>query len=223
MLRSIDNWDGVPGNIDTLNVFKRKYESDNDYGIPLMLDTPFIPKELVPYGTEVRRKYAQVRGKCVHFFIDDHKFEPLWSKPNKTLPPIQFLGQAISPDFSIDSDYPLAVNLWNVYRSRWLSRYWQEHSIDVIPNVTWTDEESFEYCFLGIPKYSMVAVGTVGVNSKVKKEVFRKGFERMLEEIEPSALIVYGETQPVQFDKYCSIVYNYPSYWKAKRRELKGE
>lgn len=223
MLRSIDNWEGTPGNLDTLNVFKRSYQSDNIYGIPELLDTPFVPKGLVPYGTQVRRKYAQVEGKCVHFFLDDHKFEPLWSKPNKTLPPIQYVGQAISPDFSISTDYPLAVNVWQIYRSRWLARYWQEHNIDVIPNVTWTDEESYEYCFLGIPKGSMVAVGTVGINSKAKKEAFKRGFEEMMRQIEPLALVVYGETMPVEFDKYCDIVYTYPSYWKERRRQIQKE
>lgn len=224
MLRSIDNWESTPGNIDTLNVFTRNYPSSNKYGIPDILDTPFVPEGLVPYDTQVKRKYAQVRGKCVHFFLDDHKFEPLWNKPNKTLPPIQFIGQAISPDYSIDSDFPLAVNIWQVYRSRWLTRFWQENNIDVIPNVTWTDEASYEYCFLGIPKHSTVAIGTVGINSKAKKEEFKKGFEKMIEVLEPKTLIVYGETMPVEFDKYCEKVYNYPSYWKVRRRQIaKGD
>lgn len=223
MLRSIDNWESKPGNLDSLNVFARIYPSSNKYGIPDILDTPFIPEGLVPYDTQVKRKYAQVKGKCVHFFLDDHKFEPLWNKPVKTLPPIQFMGQAISPDYSINTEYPLAVNIWQVFRSRWLTRYWQEHNIDVIPNVTWTDEASYEYCFLGIPKGSIVAVGTVGVNSKEKKEAFKKGFEKMIEVIQPRALVVYGETRPVEFEKYCEMVYNYPSYWQVRRRQINKE
>lgn len=220
MLRSIDNWEEMPGNLDVLNIFNRTYPSSNKYGIPDILDTPFVPEGLVPYGTQVKRKYAQVVGKCVHFFLDDHKFESLWNKPIKTLPPIQFMGQAISPDYSISTEYPLIVNLWQIYRSRWLTRYWQEHNIDVIPNVTWTDESSYEYCFLGIPEGSTVAVGTVGINSKEKKAEFKKGFEKMIEVIKPKAIVVYGETMPVEFANYCDMVYTYPSYWKVRRREL---
>ena len=223
MLRSIDNWESMPGNLDKLNVNSRTYPSSNKYGIPDILNTPFVPEGLVPYDTQVKRKYAQVRGKYVHFFLDDHKFEPLWNRPIKTLPPIQFMGQAISPDYSISSEYPLIVNLWQVYRSRWLTRYWQENNIDVIPNVTWLDEESFEYCFLGIPKGCTVAVGTVGVNSKEKKEQFKKGFEKMIEVIQPKAIVVYGETRPVEFENYCEMVYNYPSYWQVRRRLINKE
>lgn len=223
MLRSIDNWESKPGNIDCLNIYTGKYESSNKYQIPDLLDTPFIPEGLVPYDTQVKRRYAQVKGKCVHFFLDDYKFESLWNKPIKTLPPIQALGQAISPDFTIDSEYPLALNIWQVYRSRWLARFWQENNIDVIPNVTWADESSYDYCFLGIPKHSSVAIGTIGINSKQKKEEFKKGFEKMVEVLEPKNLIVYGETMPVEFAKYCDNVYTYPSYWKVRRRELKDK
>lgn len=222
MLRSSDNWNSTPGNFDALNT-ETIFESNNKYGIPEMLPCEIIPDSLVPYGTEVRRGYAQTKGKCVHFFLDDYKFESLWSKPIKTSAPIEKIGLALSPDFSMYTDYPRVMQIWNTYRNRWLGRYWQSQNVEVIPTIGWSDEESFDYCFLGIPKNSVVAIGTVGVNSKEKKELFKKGYERMLEQLEPLAVLVYGESEPVDFESYGVPVHKYPSYWKARRRQLQKD
>lgn len=219
--RSILNWESTPGNIDSLNT-EYMFDSNNIYGIPDLLPETTIPKDLIMYGTEVRRSYAQTRGKTVHFFLDDYKFEPLWNKPKKTLQPIINIGSALTPDYSLYIDYPLALQIFNVYRNRWLGRFWQEHDIKVIPTVAWSDERSFDFCFEGIPKHNPVAIGTVGINNKESRLSFTKGFEEMLRRIEPSDLIVYGETEPLDFKKYVDNVHKFESYWSKRRRELNG-
>ena len=137
--RSIKNWESTPGNIDCLNT-EYLFEITNNYGIPNILPEKEIPKDLIMYGTEVRRSYAQTRGKTVHFFLDDYKFEPLWNKPIKTLQPILNIGSALSPDFSLYTDYPMALQIYNVYRNRWLGRFWQENGVKVIPTIAWSDK-----------------------------------------------------------------------------------
>lgn len=221
--RSSKNWAVEPGNIDSLNT-RMMFDSYNEYGIPNMLPTNSIPKDLIMYGTEVRRSYAQTRGKTVHFFLDDYKFEPLWNKPNKTLPPIMNIGSALSPDFSLYLDYPKALQIFNVYRSRWLGRFWQEQGIDVIPTVSWADESTFDFCFAGVPKYSTVAVSTIGVRSNQAREVFSKGFEAMCIRLEPKDLVIYGEYIPEIIHKYFDDdhIHIFQSYWAKRRGELNG-
>lgn len=54
----------------------------------------------------------------------------------------------------------------------------------VINNVRWGKKETFKYCFDGIPKNSIVAVGTYScIQSKENKYYFRAG----LEELTPKA------------------------------------
>lgn len=222
MTRSIQNWNSIPGNVDSLNTWYN-LEKEEEYGIPIILPEDNVPEDLIMYGTEVRRSYAQTRGKTVHFFLDDYKFEPLWNKPIKTLQPILNIGSALSPDFSLYRDYPKALQIFNTYRNRWLGRFWQENGVNVIPSVSWGDKDSFDFCFKGLPKNSLVALGTVGINSKEKKYIFEQGYEKMLEELRPSGLIVYGETKPVDFYKdFGDNVYEYASYWKKRREELNG-
>ncbi len=220
MLRSSQNWEKPPGNLDALNV-EYQFPSSNSLGIVDMLPCHDVPTGLVPYGTQVRRGYAQVQDKCVHFFLDDYQFESLWSKPLKTLPPIQNIGFALSPDFSVFTDYPRIVQMWNVHRNRWLGRFWQSYGVEVIPTVAWGDEDTFDFCFLGVPKNNLVAVSTVGINSKVKKEAFNKGFLKMVEVLEPCGVIVYGETEPLKFEDYVDNVYRFPSFWQERRRIMK--
>lgn len=222
MTRSIENWNDIPGNLDCLNA-QMLFPSDNKYGIPDLLADDFIPSDLVPYGTEVRRSYAQTKGKCVHFFLDDYKFEPLWNKPIKTRQPIITVGQALTPDFSLYRDYPIALQIYNTYRNRWLGRYWQQFGVQVIPTVGWSDEKSYDFCFEGVPKNSVVAVGTVGINNKENKKIFCQGFEKMCEILEPKSLIVYGETEPLDFESYIKDVHKFETYWAKRRRVLKNE
>lgn len=217
--RSSVNWDSIPGNYDVLHA-DMAYESDNKYNIPDILPQDFVPQDLVMYGTEVRRGYASTKGKCVHFFLDDYKFEPLWNKPIKTLGTIERIGQALSPDFSIYVNDPLVMQMWNTYRSRWLGRFWQENGIQVIPTVVWGDERSYDFCFEGIAKNSTVAIGTVGVRSAEAKALFIQGFYEMIKRLEPKTLIVYGEHMPIKFEDYVENVYYYDSYWKKRRKEL---
>lgn len=224
MTRSISNWETVPGNIDSLNT-SIIFPSSNLYDIPDILPEKTIPKDLIMYGTEVRRSYAQTKDKTVHFFLDDYKFEPLWNKPIKTLQPIINIGSALSPDFSLFNDYPITLQIYNTYRNRWLARYWQEYGVKVIPTVSWSDERSFDFCFCGIPKNNPVAIGTVGINNKEAKKTFKKGFEKMLEVLEPSDLIIYGETKPVDFKEYFSEehLHFYDSYWAKRRKQIRGD
>lgn len=220
--RSYMNWESSPGNIDCLNTFTL-FESENVYGIPSMRREDHIPTDLIMYGTDVRRSYAKTKGKTVHFFLDDYKFEPLWNRPFKTLQPIINIGSALSPDFSLFRDYPKALQIYNTYRNRWLGRYWQEHDVKVIPTIAWSDEESFDFCFCGVPKNNPVAIGTVGVNNKESRYIFEKGYNKMCEVLEPSHLIVYGETEPVDFHKdFGDNVHKFESYWAKRRRELNG-
>ena len=64
----------------------------------------------------------------------------------------------------------------------------------MIPVAGWSDEESFEYCFDGMPKNSLIAVSTVGVMTNYYFEQnFKAGFEEMMRRLEPAQLLLYGK------------------------------
>ena len=52
----------------------------------------------------------------------------------------------------------------------------QDNGIEVIPNVRWNDERTYEFCFDGIEKNKTVAVGTHGcIKRKEDKTFFKIG------------------------------------------------
>lgn len=90
--------------------------------------------------------------------------------------------------------------LYNVFRNRWCGAYFSSKGICVVPTVSWGDENTFDFCFDGIPRGSTVAVSTYMVSARGnhadQKEFFLKGYREMLRRIELERIICYNEPFP---------------------------
>ena len=91
-------------------------------------------------------------------------------------------------------DFPNALQIFNVYKSRVCAAWLRENTkAIIIPNVRWTFEFTYEYCFDGIPKGSNIAVGVLGqMHNKENKKMFLKGLKKAIDTIEPKSIIIYG-------------------------------
>ena len=119
---------------------------------------------------------------------------------------MQFLKKfkgVIAPDFSLYSDMPKAMQIWQCYKARVLTRYWQDNGIDVIPNATWSDESSYSWCFDGLPKNSTIAVSSVGCVKNPRALLnFCKGFSEMDKRLSPTKILFYGVIpESLKYDK----------------------
>ena len=140
---------------------------------------------------------AQKKDNIVHFFLADCTFERLWNNPERYVSVFQKYKAIVSPDFSQYPNMPRVMQMWQHYRKMWLSQFYQSRGIKVIPAPCWSDEESFEYCFEGMPKHSLLCISTAGcVSNKGVFKAFMKGYEKTLEVLEPSQLIIYGVCPP---------------------------
>lgn len=127
----------------------------------------------------------------VHFFLDDYRFESIYNNPEKKLEQLKNFKAVLTPDFSMFVEMPLALQLYSTFKNRWVGAYLQEQGISVIPTIRWGDLTSFNFCFDGIEKGSIVAVSTIGV--KKEKSHFILGYNEMLQRIKPSKIICYGK------------------------------
>lgn len=127
----------------------------------------------------------------VHFFLDDYKFESIYNNPEKKIETLKNFKAVLTPDFSMFVEMPIALQLFATFKNRWVGAYLQEQGIKVIPTVRWGDLTSFNFCFDGIEKGSIVAVSTIGV--KKEKSHFLLGYNEMLSRIKPSKIICYGK------------------------------
>ena len=173
--------------IKIMNIEKGFFSSTNSFGIPDIKKDEFEVKELIPYRVDSNR------NGTAHFFLDDYRFERCWRNPDSQIEELKKYDGVLSPDFSMYTNYPQAMQIWQVYRNRWCACYWQSLGIKVIPTISWSDEQSFKYCFLGVQKGSTVAIGTVGVlNDEFAKTLFMQGFKEMLKQLEPKEILIYG-------------------------------
>ena len=68
------------------------------------------------------------------------------------------------------------------------------HGIKVIPTISWSDRESYEWCFDGEPEGGIVAVSSVGTQAHEEtQKLFMQGYNEMLFRLCPSRIIFYGD------------------------------
>lgn len=163
---------------------------DEKTGMPHISPSDARPERLLPFNYA---KSATDHDCYLHFFIDDYQFERLWANPEKYLPLIKQFTGCIAPDFSCYLDMPYPMQQWNEYRRRALTNWWQRNGVDVVPCLTWSLPQSYEFCFKGIPKGHTVAVSTVGVKvNEDAAEVFASGMAAALRIIKPERVLLYG-------------------------------
>ena len=222
MTRTSHRWQHKPGSLDALHA-GQIFPSANGYGIPDLRHAPIsrLPAWLVPYRQRIRADEPPDEG-AVHYFLEDYRFETVWSRPHKALAALAPYRMLLTPDFSLYRDWPLTLQLWNVYRNRWCGRFWQEEGFTVIPTISWSTAASFDFCFLGVPRRGLVAVSAVGVrpDGPLAYRLFMDGFTEMVRRLEPVAVLSYGRL-PAACQKLVEIV-SYPTRWiniRAARRE----
>jgi len=214
--RSSPRWNSTPGSFDVLHTDQFFPADDNPYGIPSLPHAPlsYTPDWIAPYRTRIRTKHGMSNG-AVHFFLDDYRFETVWSRPQKALQYLRRFNTLLTPDFSLYPGWPLALQLWNVYRSRWCGAYWGSLGFRVIPTVSWAGKESFSFCFAGITRHSMVAISAVGVRRSDERQ-FTFGFHEMLKQIMPVRVLCHGKLP----DNLAGLVetVSYPTRWEGIQR-----
>lgn len=199
---------------DNWNAFMVKGAEFTENDIPICPTTAIqIPRNIISY-MQAKTLYNKFKHQknffvedFVHFYIDDYKFDGkngIWTDWGKALKILKHFGGIITPDFSTNSDFPEPFKIFNTYRMRAFG-YWYGilKGGSVINNVRWGNEETFKYCFDGIPKNSIVAVGTVasGLKKLENRKLFSVGFEKMLEVLTPKIILVYGSDNYEFFDK----------------------
>ena len=173
------------------NLQKAIYDGAGEYDIPSIIATQFDVCEFV--GFNYAMACQDKSEKAVHFFLDDYQFERVWNSVDRYIPILKQFKYVLTPDFSLFTDFPKVLQIYNHYRKHWLGAYMQDHGINVIPTIGWSDESSYDWCFDGEPENGCVAVSSVGClqNSK-SKELFIAGYNEMIRRLNPSQIIFYG-------------------------------
>lgn len=168
----------------------------NEMRMPIIKAISEFPQELI--GFNYARTTSNFR-KGVHFYLDDYQFERVWNQPERYAEMLRKFDFVFTPDFSLYMDMPKPLQIYNVYRNRLLGAYWQEQGINVIPTLSWSDEDSFRFAFSGIEPGGIVSVSTVGIyRNNEAREIWLKGMAKMIKIVRPKTILIYGK--PIEFE-----------------------
>lgn len=175
------------------NLNRAFFAGVGQYQIPAIQAVTALPQgEFIP----INRYYAekQPQNKNIHFFVEDSQFIRHWNNPDRYLTGIGRFRALCAPDFSLYTEMPTAMQVYNHYRKHWLAAYWQLHGLTVYPTISWSTPESYAWCFDGEPCQSVVAVSSVGVMKNARtRELFLRGYAEMQARLHPTAILFYGK------------------------------
>ncbi len=210
-----------PGLQDIWNAFMCEGSrwTENDIPIcPTILNA--IPDTIVTW-TEAKSIYRHriktninfKDNSFVCFYEDDYKFDGsrvgIWANPKHALKILSHFRGIITPDFSTYQDFPYPLKIFNTFRMRVFGCWCGNNGLNVINNVRWGTSETYCYCFDGIEKNSVVAIGTVGGSPRKlsDRKRFEEGLTELIKRLSPKVILVYGSD-------------NYPCFTKLRKNGI---
>lgn len=188
------------------------YPACGQWGIPLVkrqnIDLSDI--HLIACSDTRSNDNAMNKKFGVHFFVDDYRFESIYRNPEKSLRKFSQYAFLLTPDYSTYSDMNPWRQLESVAHSRWCGAYWQSKGLNVIPTVSWSTPRSYSFCFDGIEQGGTVAVGMIGC--KHEKRDFIRGYNEMLERLNPENIIIFGTPFPEMKGTIIQV-----DYWASRK------
>lgn len=174
------------------------------YDIPTLDKVIHTPKSLM--GFNYCKSTPPQDGVGVHFFLDDYQFERVWNSPEDYCTMLADYDCVLTPDFSLYTNMPIAMMIWNTYRSRLVGQMMQDYGCTVIPTVSWAGTDSYDFAFDGLPTGGTIAVSTIGVKrSKDAFDIWVQGMDECMKVVKPYNVIVYGGDIGYTFD--CDVTY----------------
>lgn len=125
------------------------YESNNKFDIPTLDIAKQAGKVIIPvwpWGADSRLRQGIA---TYHFYVDDYRFEAIWKDPVKVL--TSGCRQVVEPNLSLSDATPIAYGLHQIYKKRWITRYFQECNILAYADLN-VAPKFYEYNQMGLPK-----------------------------------------------------------------------
>jgi hypothetical protein len=183
------------GRADTVNRYAWRPERvESSWGLPVVEASTVEPPETWVNCWQWHARPTP--GDGVQFYVDDYRFEKWWSRPEANARRLEGAGAVLTPDFSVWLDDLRPVQLWNVYRARWLGAYWQSLGLPAIPSLTWGDVDSWAFTFAGLEPGGVYAVATSRLDrSALERRLFLGGYAEAVERLEPALVLVFGSVE----------------------------
>lgn len=196
-------------------------KKEGQYFFPQLSEERYIPKGKV-LPVNYMMSCDNIKNHWFHCFVDDSQFQRLWNNYWKYIPILKKTAGIISTDFSLYRDYSKDILIRNCFKNRAITYAMQNDGIKVIPTAGFGGEETWDWCFDGLPHNSTVAVTTNGtLHDPEARRLFVGGIDAMVKKINPYAIVVCGKYPKWLNTKYPKIkiipISSYSQMWQERR------
>ena len=193
-----------------------------EHGFPMLPKTFVVPDHTIDFSDSFNRNLKGHKNINVNFYIHDKAFQRIWNNPDKYLDHLKCFHSICGIDFTIDTQMPLVMQMWNKYRNMALDYYLIQNGIDVIPNINILPYKGCEWILEGFSVGGTVSCSTNGrVRSKKSREEFCQGFYEMCDIIKPNTVVMIGN-MPDELSSPVPII-NLKSRNQIMNSRIKGE
>lgn len=168
---------------------------DNQTHVPIIdwYDVTELPERIIAFHEAISASHTDYDA-IVHFYIGDELFIRLFRDPDKYVPKLKQYKYVLSPDMSQFVEMPYFRRYANNCDNKAMAQYLQRQGVHIIANVTWSQPDSYDYCFTGIPCGTTIAINSNGVNAcSDSKFLWYRGYEEALRRLQPTRIIRYGQ------------------------------
>ena len=226
------------------------FKSANKFGVPDLrsdflsdvhptttFDRAGVPKDTAWYciSTRPHPPQAERAGGVLGFFTEDFRFRRAYYEAADFAEAIVLSEEwdaIVEPDYSTYGNWPYAVRLYSIYKSRWCCRFWQEMDVNIIPILRKCNDypADIELMYETLPKQIPVAATDCRV-SRLNDPHHWSNFFRSLDLacniIDIGVIVIYGgsefksqlKDELPKGPKYVLL----DSYMGARRKIIKGK
>ena len=173
---------------------------------------------LYNWGIDSTSGMKDVSKVIVSFYCWDDYFDQWFDNPRKYVTKLlnSKITMMVTPNYSLWTDSSRALNIYAIYRSRYVGRYAQEAGLKVIPDIIWPEGETKflrEVVLSTLPKKVPVISMQFQTNASELFAVEEKGkigdearqalkeLQEMIDTLNPEGFIVYTGQRGVDFFK----------------------
>ena len=168
------------------------FTSQNQYPI-VQPYLGIIPEIMQSVHRLIRKPDSYLEQCCGSYFTIDSNFERFWTYPYRYLNFLRKLQCVLSTDFSIYTNMLQMQKLWNSFRNKLMSAFYQHNGIPVVPAPSWGDLKYIELYMEGWPKNSIIAINSTGIGrDRRSRHIWLDGYYAMLDLLKPIFILRYG-------------------------------
>lgn len=180
-----------------------------------------IPNKIISF--DKYREEKDLSNCFICFYAPDESFEKVRRNPKRYLDLFKRCKGIIGFDFSVHTDMPLIKQKSQMNDNLSLTFYYAKQGIKVIPNIRYGIEDTADEYLKSFPKNTLIAVGTHGfIKTKLHKFYWLRFLDKIIDELNPTGIIVYGTLNGLIFDsiKKKVPIYCYDSWIDKRVKEV---